>query len=275
MMTFTAILTHVQAEPESSPRLACAIALAERFEATLIGLGAEMIPPPAYSGGGLYSLHGDWAHIMTEANTHLDLAGKRFAEATQRLGARASWRSEIRLPGQAMAAAARAADLIVAGGTSRTREDAYFDASVAELAITSGRPVLVAPATGAPPEAKRIVLAWKDTREARRATADALPFLKAAEAVQVVAICGKAEVAEVRSGADEVAGHLRRHGAKAEARVIEAHANGETILEAARGHGADLIVAGAYGHTRLGEWVFGGVTDDLLGQRLLSLLLSH
>jgi nucleotide-binding universal stress UspA family protein len=274
-MTFTAILTHVQPEPEAAPRLACAIALAERFEAALIGLGAEMIPPPAYSGGGLYSLQGDWTNVVAEAKSRLDLAGQRFAEATQGLEARASWRSEIRLPGQAMAAAARAADLIVAGGTSRTHEDTYFDASAAELAIASGRPVLVAPADEAPPQAKRIVVAWKDRREARRATADALPFLKRAEAIQVVAICRKGDAAEARSGADEVAAHLRPHGVKAEARVIEAHANGETILKAAGDFGADLIVAGAYGHTRLGEWVFGGVTDDLLGQRQLSLLLSH
>ncbi|MFI4974357.1 MAG: universal stress protein [Caulobacterales bacterium] len=276
-MTYTAILTHVQPEAEAAPRLVCAHAMAKRFGARLIGLGAEMIPPLAFDNG-FYTLEAEWATAMRDAiSDRLKIAEKAFAAHTGGLPKQdVVWECGIQLPGPALGAASRAADLIVAGGVPHHSIDAYREVAPAELAISAGRPVLVAPPSAPPLEAKTVMVAWKDTREARRALSDAMPFLKAAEAVHVVEVCegGDADQAKIRT--DDVARALRRHGAKATATVVTHHpADGYQILRQASHLGADLIVLGCYGHSRIGEWVFGGVTRDLMSQTERYLLLSH
>ena len=275
-MTYAAVLTHVQADAAAAPRLKCATDIAQRFGAALIGVGAEMIPPLAFDGG-FYSLEADWATAMRQSiEDRLKIARKSFREATKDVVADAVWECGLQLPAPAVTAASRAADLIVAGGAPHNMNDAYRDCTPAELAITSGRPVLVAPPTAPPLAAKHIVLAWKDTREARRAMADAMPFFEKAEHVTVLAVCPQIDAEQVKLQVEDVAAALRRRGIKAEAKVVEhAHPDGFQILRQASLAGADLIVSGAYGHSRLGEWVFGGVTADLLSQEEVYLLLSH
>jgi nucleotide-binding universal stress UspA family protein len=275
-MTYAAVITHVQADPEARPRLACAVETARRFDADLIGVAAEMIPPLA-ADSGYYSVEGDWVTAMREMiETRLKQAGEVFHRATGEFGKRASFGCGMQLPDQAIAAASRAADLVVAGGASRKHRDAYRDCSPADLAITSGRPVLIAPADAPPLGARQILLAWKDTCEARRAMSDAMPFLQAAERVVVAAVCPASYVEASGRQVADVARALTRRGVKAETKVVEhAHPDGFQILRQANLEGADLIVCGAYGHSRLGEWVFGGVTADLLSQDDAYLLFSH
>jgi nucleotide-binding universal stress UspA family protein len=275
-MTYAAVITHVQADPEARPRLACAIETARRFDADLIGVAVEMIPALAVDSG-YYSVEADWITAMRELiDTRLEEAGKAFRQATAEFGERASFACGIQQPDQAIATASRGADLIVAGGCARKHRDAYRDCSPAELAITSGRPVLIAPPSAPPLSAKQILLAWKDTREARRAMSDAMPFLTAAERVVVAAVCPKSSAEASGRQVADVARALARHGVKAETKVVEdPHPDGFQILRQASLEGADLIVCGAYGHSRLGEWVFGGVTADLLSQEDAYLLFSH
>ena len=275
-MSYSAVMTHVQADEAGAPRLACAIDIAQRFHAALIGVAAEMIPPLAFDGG-YFSVEAEWQVAMRQQiEDRLKAAKKAFHAATVGLGARASFECGVQLPEPAVAAASRAADLIVAGGAPRGRSDPYMSCAPAQLAISSGRPVLVAPPDAPPLLAKNILLAWKDTREARRALTDATPFFEQAERVVVAGICPEAEAENVRIEVDDVAGALRRRGVKAEAKVIhDPHPDGFQILRQASLAGADLIVCGAYGHSRLGEWVFGGVTADLLAQDQTYLLFSH
>src|SRR5579872_2162828 len=275
-MTYAAVLTHVQADAEAAPRLKCAVDVAHRFGAALIGVGAEMIPPLAFDGG-FYSLEADWATAMRQSiEDRLKIARKGFRETTKGAVVAAIWECGLQLPAPAVTAACRAADLIVAGGAPHKMNDPYRDCSPAELAITSGRPVLVAPPSAPALAAEHVVLAWKDTREARRAMADAMPFFERAELVTVVAICPPIDAEQAKLQVEDVAAALRRRGIKAEAKVVEhTHPDGFQILRQASLVGADLIVAGAYGHSRLGEWVFGGVTADLLSQEEVYLLLSH
>lgn len=274
-MTYAAIMTHVQADPSAAPRLACAVDIAKRFDAAIIGIGAEMIPPLAFDGG-FYSLEADWQTAMREVvEDRLKAARKEFRAATAELCDRALFECGVQLPEPAVAAASRAADLIVASGAPR-HPDPYTSCGAAELALTSGRPVLVVPPTAPPLGARTILLAWKDTREARRALADAMPFLERAERVVVTIVCPKVDAERAKLAVEDVAGALRRRGVKAEAKVVEhAHPDGFQILRQASLEGADLVVCGAYGHSRLGEWVFGGVTADLLSQDQAYLLLSH
>jgi nucleotide-binding universal stress UspA family protein len=163
------------------------------------------------------------------------------------------------------------ADIIVA---SSHKGSDLSESDVGDLAMISGRPVLV-PADGAATfSAKSVVVAWKNTREARRAIGDALPILGMAETVRILAIVGK----DRGEGAlDGVIEYLARHGVKAEPMLISRdHAPpGEALIREAKSVVADLIVAGAYGHSRFRELAFGGITRDLLHQSDLSVMLSN
>ena len=140
-----------------------------------------------------------------------------------------------------------------------------------------GRPILVAPPKPGKFLGRAVVVAWKDTREARRAVADSLPFLKAAGQVVVVECCAKDGIAEARLNTSDVVQHLRRHGVEAFGKAVPAARErvSAELQITAQEIGADLIVAGAYGHSRLGEWAFGGVTFDLLKAPERFILLSH
>jgi nucleotide-binding universal stress UspA family protein len=277
-MTFSSVMTHVQPEREAAPRLACAVDLARRFGARLIGVGAEMIPPLAFDAG-YYAADAEWVLAMRKSvEDQLDAAKHVFAQETADFPAGdAVWLSGIETPGPALANASRAADLIVLGGVPRRHDSPYRDTSPAEVAMQAGRPVLAAPAAAPRLAGRKVVVAWKDTREARRALSDALPFLEAAEGVLVLEVADKDGMDDARIRTDDVVEALRRRGAKAEAKVaLHAHAAAsQHILEEASAFGADLVVLGCYGHSRFGEWVFGGVTRDLMAQEDVYLLLSH
>ena len=275
-MPYAAILVHARAAPEALPALKCARALAEMFNATLIGVAAEMIPPPP-SDDGISSISGPWVVAMREiSEANLVKAKTLFHEVASGLAKPTLWECGLQLPGPALAAAARGADLLVASGPTGKHQDPYSQISASDLAMTSGRPVLVTPADGAPFVGKKIVLAWKDTREARRAMADAMPFFQRADEVLVLEVCDERDGADAAIRTEDVVQALKRHGVVAQAKVAgHKPADGHEILRQAALFGADLIVAGAYGHTRLGEWAFGGVTHDLLTQHSLYVLLSH
>jgi nucleotide-binding universal stress UspA family protein len=269
------VLVHVRPEPEARARLATAAALAASFDATLFGLAAETVPPlGAMDPTGL--MQGAWyADMRQQVQDDLERARATFDEATRGLKTDFAWIDDM--PAAALARAARAADVIVAGGCPVPGGDRYRQCDAAEVMLQAGRPVLVTPPEGGALAARSVVIAWKEGREARRAVADALPFLSGADTVVVLEVCGKddAEDAELRTAS--VAAGLKRHDVHAQARVIVAPPErvAGKLDKTAEAIGADLIVAGGYGHSRLGEWVFGGVTRDLLRDPHRFVLLSH
>jgi nucleotide-binding universal stress UspA family protein len=269
------ILVHVQPDADAQPRLAVAADLARKLDATLIGVGAEMLPPTSATDPyGL--LGGEFVTALLEVmQTNLSRAGAAFKTATQ--GLATEWKPIQDLPVMAMDRLARSADLIVAGGSPLKERDSYRWCDPAELALKAGRPVLVAPPNGGVLAAQAVVVAWKDTREARRAVADSLPILRGAERVVVMETCEADNVEAIETHHAALRAYFGRHGVVAESRVVLAKPL-ETAwaLQAEAGRiGADLIVAGAYGHSRLGEWAFGGVTADLLADPQRFLLFSH
>ena len=273
---YDSVLVHVERDKVSTRRTEVAVEVARSFGARLIGLGAESIEPipPADPYGGLMTA--EWVAAMQKQVSE-DLASAEAAFARDATGVETEWRCVQDMPARALAGAAEAADLIVAGGTAPALGDDSRCADVAEVVLRAGRPVLVAPAEPAKLSGKAVIVAWKDTRESRRAVADALPFLARAEQVVVMAVCAEDEVETAKAHAEDVAATLRRRGVKARAHVVtapEASVAEELNAEAAA-IGADLIVAGAYGHTRLAEWVCGGVTRELLRRPQRFLLLSH
>ena len=126
--------------------------------------------------------------------------------------------------------------------------------------------MLVVPASVDTLKAERIVIGWKDSREARRAVQDSLPLLHEAKSVTIVEVCDDGAESAGRRRVDDVAQYLARHRITV-GNVTTAAAAGpvaDQLVKLENADGADLIVAGGYGHSRLGEWIFGGVTRDLL-----------
>src|SRR5690606_12141727 len=170
------------------------------------------------------------------------------------------------------------ADLVVLGRTANATLDAER-AVFSALLLSSGRPLLVVP-RGArwPASLDKVVVAWHPSPEATRALHDALPLLLRARSVELVIVDPR--VGEIRHGelpGADIAAHLARHGLRVEVASLprEGASAGEAILRRAREVGAQLLVAGGYGHSRAREQVFGGVTRRLFEHAEVPVLFSH
>ena len=275
-MTYKSVLLHVQGNVDGQQRLRCAHDLAESFGALLIGMGAEAIAPIATGAMGGFVQMDAYPALAKMVAEDLVAAEAEFWAAAEGLANGAVWKRGIDYPGTALAKAARSADLIVASGLGHGQLDPYRDAPAAELVMASGRPVLIVPAGVPALNGDKVLVAWQDTREARRAVTDALPFLQRAKAVRVLELCDADDHENAKVRAGDVVESLIRHGVAAAPLVADQSGRtADEILRQAKSFGADLIVAGAYGHSRIGEWAFGGVTRDLLRQDQAYVLLSH
>lgn len=279
-MSYATLLVPIEADPEIDGRLLLAIDLANQFDARLIGVGAELWRTWATGGDFDYGYGSATIFTAETAAIAADLqrAQAKFEAAAGAVQQGSDWRSAIQFPIVEVAAEARAADLVVTSPSHGPGRSDYNVATPAALALQTGRPILVAPADTTSLPLDRVLVAWKDTREARRAVADALPILKRAKAVLVAEICGHAEAPAAEARLADVAQYLLRHGVHAETRVGHEERDvsaAQQLFELADQHAANLIVAGAYGHSRLGEWIFGGFTRALLAQTQRAVLLSH
>jgi len=152
-------------------------------------------------------------------------------------------------------------------------------AHFAGLLLESGRPVLVVPEgtrVHLPP--RHALVAWSDTAEAARAVHDALPFLEASEAVDVVIVDAPAEAqGPAQRSVEGLLAHLRGHGVRAELTVCSSGRSrvSHVLLDQAHRKQAQLIVAGGYGHGRLREWALGGSTRELFLNSPIPVLFSH
>jgi nucleotide-binding universal stress UspA family protein len=277
---YASVLVHVEPRSTASDgRVALALDLARRFGATLVGMAAEGLQPPPVDAYGGVAFVGEMVEAEDEqVRADLQAARDRFATLSGSTELMTEWRSATETPVQAIAREARSADLIVIGrDLSRLREGIYRSADPGDLLMQAGRPLLVVPPGADSVRAEHIVVAWKDTREARRAVWDALPLLTRAASVHVVEIAAESELEAAASRVGDVASHLRRHGvaADAETRTRREASDADELILVAEQNEADLIVAGGYGHARLREWVLGGVTMELLRHCPKCCLLSH
>ncbi len=199
-----------------------------------------------------------------------------FHKSVTAHGMSAGWSiAEIDGAAQSMVARALQADLVVVAAPA---EDHVLRRIAERLALGSGAPCLLVPRGAASDTSfRRVVLAWNGSREAKRALADAMPFLKQAAAVAVV-IAGE----ETTRWIDDAAAQglirlLDRHGVSAallRAAGDRAQA-GNVLLDQCDAFGADLLVMGAYGHSRAAETILGGATRTILSDARLPVLLSH
>lgn len=290
-MTYKNILVHLDDGARNAARLDYAIDLANAQKAHLTGLYV-LRPPTAvlYAEGGM-----PVEFYEKEATATQDLANAAKTTFEKRLakeGLQFGWRQGQGDHSEVVSTHARYADVVVMGQTDLDDTSSSTPPDLAELvALSCGRPVLVTPYAGEAKFAKpHVMVAWNASREATRAVNDALPILQAAREVTVVVISQKqeAEGHGEQPGAD-IALHLARHGVKATAHhIVAPRASsagyrfalpkvdvGDEVLSRASDLGADMIVMGAYGHSRLRELVLGGVTHHIFRHMTVPVLVSH
>lgn len=275
-MSYATLLVNVEPGRPHGDLLRVAADLAERLDvASVLGI-ASCQPMPVIFGDS--SVSGDlFAADRDAIRDDIDVAEAQFRAAFVAAKAALSWRSAVTFEALAdyVAREARGADLILSGlGASPSPATRRVD--IGDLVMQAGRPVLIVPSAAGPLELQRVVVAWQDTRETRRSVVDALPLLKIAAQVRVVEIAAEDDLSAARARLDDVVGWLTRHGVAAHAQAYPASGDDSTrLMDIVAEYDADLIVAGAYGHSRVREWVFGGVTDDLLLSGKRCTLVSH
>jgi nucleotide-binding universal stress UspA family protein len=172
------------------------------------------------------------------------------------------------------AKSARSADLVVVSPLGNVNFPGVESDFPERMVLGAGRPVLILPRNAdTNPILGNVLLAWNDSREAARAAFDALPFMSAAKKTQVATIGPQRGIVH---GA-VLAEALDRHGAKVEtlSLSLDGLTEGEVLWRAAKDHGARLLVLGCYGHSRLSELVFGGVSRHVFNTLELPVLMSH
>jgi nucleotide-binding universal stress UspA family protein len=196
----------------------------------------------------------------------------------QNRGPEVEWRCAEDFPTRFIVRQARACDIIVVGAGARGGlADPFVQVNPSDLVMQVGRPLLVVPETCNWLDLRSVLVAWKDTAEARRAVSDALPLLRKSTEVTIVEIVeDEADRATALSRVEDVAAWLSRHGVRASQQVPEQRGDAAAQLERiASDVGAGVVIAGAYGHSRLSEWILGGVTRRLVNPSNRCSLLSH
>jgi nucleotide-binding universal stress UspA family protein len=276
-MSYKDIVVYADANKSAAARFDVAASLAAAHGAHLTAVHVSVPPYVPMDGGvAMPAALIEWQEEFQRQQTE---AAKQAVEAARRrTGAAIEWRAARGDMAAIMQLQARYADLAVVSQTG-AEEDEPQDADILPeaLAMGSGRPVLIVPRFGKFAKVgERVLVAWNRTREAARAVHDALPLLIKAKSVTVMEVNPKHGETPHIAGAD-IALHLARHGAKAE--VSSAVAGdievGDMILARAADLSADLLVMGAYGHSRLREFALGGATRQALGSMTLPVLMSH
>jgi nucleotide-binding universal stress UspA family protein len=279
-MSYGTLMVHAVADNDGEARMALAANLAARFGAMLMGVAACDVPIPlAWPQSGAVVMSTMLEEQEAEIRQTLLAAQRSFHAALGSGGSNGRWASSIDLPTEALVREGRCADLIVVGRSPDTvQEGTVRHPDPGTVLMQAGRPLLVVPPGLSHLDATRVVIAWRDSRESRRAVHDALPFLKRASSVLLLQICrSDAEQAETARVLEDVAGSLVRNGVAvtADARVLRQATIMDELLLAVEQQRADLVVAGGYGHSRFNEWAFGGVTRTMLQQCPKCCLLSH
>lgn len=277
---YKTILVHLNDERRAAALLTPALVLARRFNAHVVGLyvypAMPASPPVAlpYAGDVL-------AGLVTAARQEADRIRATFDTATAGQPLVPEWRT-VKAAHADLATIvmehARACDLVVASQT-----DPDWDLSPVldfpeRLALESGRPVLIVPRVGTYPTiGERVMIAWNGKRESARAVFDAVPLLTGAKSVKILSISATRSANDDRLPDTELAAALARHGIKATCQrsIAPETSVADEILNRLADESADLLVMGAYGHSRFRELVFGGVTRSVAQHMTVPTLFSH
>jgi nucleotide-binding universal stress UspA family protein len=287
-MALRDLLVYVDQSAHASHRLRLAGDLACRHKSRLTALYVRELNPAQRHEQSIAELGQGSSEAITRTNRQIrqsiDEAADRLRSTLEELkrerGLEVEWRCLDGVSSTLVPQHARFADLcILSQDVSAAPTDTGYTFSE-QLLFVTGRPVVFIPAMGSfDTLGRRILVAWNSSRASTRAVNDALPLLECAEKVTVLAV-NPTEFAE-RYGAlppEQMVEHLRRHGASVEGiwlNKIPPGSIADAVQAEAHKAGADLIVAGAFGHPRLWEKMMGGVTRDLLARMTLPVLMSY
>lgn len=272
-VTYSTLMVHLDGARSNAAVLDATATLAQQYHSRVIGIAACMPVQLGTCDGYM-----DGALAVVERDIVTDELARAKVEFHAHAGLRShvlEWRSIPTLENIAHVVAEDAccADLVITS-IGPAPGDRSTHADTGDLVLRAGRPVLVVPDANVTADFRNVVVAWTDTRECRRAIMDALPMLHGADRVTLVK-AGNDPVA-ARGGLEDIAGWLDRHGIGTDRVVSRIRGSAaETLAGIATDVEADLVVAGAYGHSRIREWAFGGVTRDLLLHERRCTLLSH
>jgi nucleotide-binding universal stress UspA family protein len=271
-MSYATLMVCCDLNPKNDNRLHIAASLAERFDARVIGIAAQAaIVPVSLAAGDTFADVDMWEQSQADIAKRLQLVEEHFRDALKGRAKQIDWRSAVAEPVSFIAEECRAADLVIVG---KRLDDTALDP--ADLVVQAGRPLLMIPDEVEVLKAERILVAWKDTREVRRAIRDALPLLRQCQKAIVAEIDEDQDPAAANRRVEDVVAWLACHGVKAAAWSEPVVKDVATQLDAlAVKEALDLIVAGAYGHGKIREWIFGGVTRDLMQQTSRCHLVAH
>ena len=276
---YKTILMHCNDKRRIEGLLAPTMSWAEKFQAHLIGL--SVVPPLIVTGApsGPPIVIDAHCQLYRDDNPAMKAA---FDAAARGRALVAEWRdddaggftvADVVLP------YARTADLVVASQTDAEWPGSDSLDIADRLVIESGRPVLIVPNSGQHERVgEKVLVAWNARREAARAVFDALPILQRTKDVKVVWVNPQSELETAGDiPAADICAALARHGVKCQAteQIRPRVGVGETLLACSEDFGADLLVMGCYGHTRLREFVFGGASRHVLNHMSIPVLMSH
>jgi nucleotide-binding universal stress UspA family protein len=269
-MEIRSILVNVGLSP-SQGALSYGAALAQEFGAELVGVAAAE-PKLAFSGADDAQVAAEFYSAERASIENLLAQAEGQFRAAVPAGVQSRWDSFVANTTDTIANEARRCDVVV---TATGDGSGVESLDAGHLIVSCGRPVLVVADHGSKFRLDRIVVAWKDTREARRAVSDALPFLQRADAVKVITRNEGENTSETDS-LNDVLAWLSLHGVRATSEVVGHEADFlEQLGATSVTGGPDLVVAGGYGHSRLREWLFGGVTRELLNANGVNRLFSN
>jgi nucleotide-binding universal stress UspA family protein len=279
-MSYKSILVHLDTSARAHARLEVALRLAHQFQARLTGIYSTYIPAPhaffVMSGtAGYYEEHERQRHERSAALERLFHAELARAKVEGRWIAADGYANDV-VPDYA-----RLADLIIAGQTDETDPESFIaEQFVEHLILSAGRPVLLLPSAGSfEKPGRRVLIAWDGSREATRAIHDAMPFLSHTANVMLLTVNATGdEPPRHRIPGADIALTVARHDVKVDVREVTVASDtpvGDVLLSQAAESGCDMIVMGAYAHSRLHELVLGGATRTILKSMTMPVLLSH
>lgn len=275
-MDYKTVMVSLALDRPNDACLSVAGDIAERFEARVIGIAASEIRPPLYFADGGYAQR--LLDIESIAiGQRLSELEAEFRTLVQKRARSVEWRSAQSLPVSYIVQQARRADLLVVGARSEIIVDPCVAPDPSDLLMQAGRPIIVVPPAVEWFDFRSVLVAWKDAREARRAVFDALPILARARDITIAEIPEQdADRSNALLHVADVASWLLGHGIVAST-VVPESADGapEQLDRIAADVGAGAVIAGAYGHSRLSEWILGGVTRRLIDPSVRCSLLSH
>jgi len=281
-MTLKNIGVFVDATPEGEKRIDYAATLAHQCGAHLAGIHVVSAVRPEYRSD--YYVIGEKAirALLVGRKAADEAATSNVRRRFEAISAKRDLSAEFRVirrggPDEDLTLSSLHSDLVVIG--QRELQELKGYASPEKLLLASGAPILIIP-SGWKSESigNKILVGWNASREARRAVADALPFLVAASSVTLLVV--DSEQRARRNGEEpgaDIALYLARHGARVDVEQVLSQGApvADIILSYAAEHGVDLIVIGAYSHARPVEMMFGGVTQSLLKEAPVPVLMSR